>query len=132
MKSKTDPALQTEKVPAGAELDQWSGLDWKNGVQVDRMLDFECLEVETEEALYEITIICGRTGEVMIHGGKFFPESTPVFLCGSTLGGSFLKIRGIYSGFRMELQHEGYCIITPMVRTIRRIETPQRQISFGL
>jgi hypothetical protein len=39
-------------------------------------------------------------------------------LAGSSLGGSFLKMRGIYVGFSMELCHEGETIITSPVRSI--------------
>ena len=39
-------------------------------------------------------------------------------LAGSSLGGSFLKLRGIYVGFRMELYAQQGFIITSRVRSI--------------
>ena len=108
----------TTRLPAAAILDTWSGNDWSNGVQIDRMADLECLYVETQNSIYEITIICGRTGEIFVRGGKFFPEKTVAHLAGATFGGSFMKMRGIYVGFRMELLHAGLTIITTPVRTI--------------
>jgi len=45
----------------------------------------------------------GWLDEVLMRGGEFFPERTPVRLEGSTCGGSILMRRGIYVGLRMEI-----------------------------
>jgi hypothetical protein len=83
-------------------LDAWSGSEWDNGVQIDRIGDLTTIAVRTARSLYEITILNGHTGEVLVRGGVFFPERTPVQLTGSTFGGSILKRRGIYVGMRLE------------------------------
>ena len=105
-------------IPRGAMLDTWSKDPWDNGVQIDKMEDMNKLAVRTWNSLYEITIIDGRGGEILVRGGQFFPELTPAHLSGATLGGSFCKMRGIYVGFRMELCHDGKRIITTPVQTI--------------
>jgi hypothetical protein len=94
---------EQDSIPAGANLDNWSKDPWTNGVQVDHMEDMEKLFIQTRNSLYEITIIDGRRGEILVRGGQFFPELTPARLAGATLGGSFCKMRGIYTGFRMEI-----------------------------
>jgi hypothetical protein len=78
----------------------------------------DTITVRTENSTYEITVICGRTGEILIRGGRFFPEFTPARLAGSSLGGSFLKLRGIYAGFSMEVHFDKRLIITSRVRSI--------------
>jgi hypothetical protein len=93
----------TNNVPRGAILDAWSDSEWDNGVQIDQMEELTTLAVQTENSLYEITILNGDTGEVLLRGGPFFPERTAVRLEGSTFGGSILKRRGIYVGMRMEI-----------------------------
>ena len=105
-------------IPAGANLDTWSKDAWDNGVQIDRLDDMQKLQVWTRNNLYEITIIDGRGGEVLLRGGQFFPEMTPAHLAGATLGGSFCRMRGIYCGFRMEFSSDGRRIITSPVQTI--------------
>ncbi|PYS39272.1 MAG: hypothetical protein DMG14_14535 [Acidobacteria bacterium] len=82
------------------------------------MQDMETLTVRTENSTYEITVISGRTGEILVRGGRFFPEFTPARLAGSSLGGSFLKLRGIYVGFSLEIHFEKRLIITSRVRKI--------------
>ena len=58
------------------------------------------------------------SGDILIRGGRFFSEFTPARLAGSSLGGSFLKLRGIYVGFSLEIHFEKRLIITSRVRKI--------------
>ena len=108
----------TVRCAASALLDTWSSHDWSEGVQLETMQDMETLTVRTENSTYEITVISGRTGEILVRGGRFFPEFTPARLAGSSLGGSFLKLRGIYVGFSLEIHFEKRLIITSRVRKI--------------
>ena len=120
-------------IPAGAILDTWAKDAWKNGVQIDRMEDMQKLDVRTRNNLYEITVIEGRGGDILVRGGQFFPELTPAHLAGATLGGSFCKMRGIYCGFNMEFAVDGKRIITTPVQTIIVYKTDEnsRATLFG-
>jgi hypothetical protein len=111
-------------VPSAAILDNWSQHPWVNGVQVDRMEDMGKLEVRTRNSLYEITIIDGPSGEILVRGGPFFLELTPAQLAGATLGGAFCKIRGIYAGFRMEINANGQRTVTSPVESVGIIGPP--------
>jgi hypothetical protein len=118
----------TVRCSAGALLETWSSHDWTEGVQLETIDDMQTVTVRTENSTYEITVICGRTGEVLIRGGRFFPEFTAARLAGCSLGGSFLKLRGIYIGFSLEIHFEKRLIITSRVR---RITAPARQQEKG-
>src|SRR5881296_119822 len=109
---------QTVSCAAGALLDTWSSHSWTEGIQLETIQDMEKLTVRTENSLYQITVICGRTGDILVRGGRFFPEFTAARLAGSSLGGSFLKLGGIYVDFSMEINANGQVIITSRVRTI--------------
>jgi len=87
---------EQESIPAGANLDNWSEDPWKNGVQVDRMEDMEKLVIQTRNSLYEIIIIDGRSGEILVRGGQFFPELTPARLAGATLGAASAKCADLH------------------------------------
>jgi hypothetical protein len=113
---------EPDSVPAGAVLNDWSENPWTNGVQVDRMEDMERLVIQTRNSLYEITIIEGRSGEILVRGGKLFPELTPARLAGATLGGGCCKERGIYAGFRMEINANGRRTVTTPVESIRILD----------
>jgi len=108
----------TVRCSASALLDTWSSHDWTEGVQLESLPDMETLTVRTENSTYEMTVISGRTGEILIRGGRFFPEFTPARLAGSSLGGSFLKLRGVYVGFSLEIHFDKRLIITSRVRKI--------------
>jgi hypothetical protein len=105
-------------IPASAVLDRWAEAPWTNGIQVDTMDDMEKLVVRTGNSLYEIIIIDGASGEILVRGGQYFPELTPARLNGATLGGSFCKLRGIYAGFRMELYSNGQRTVTTPVESV--------------
>ena len=109
-------------VPKAAMLDAWAQDTWKNGIQIDHLEDMQKVKVQTANSLYEIVIINGHDGDVLVRGGNFFPELTPANLAGATMGGSFCKMRGIYVGFRMEFSSDGKRIITSPVETITVLE----------
>src|SRR5262245_27151399 len=108
----------TLRCSASAMLDTWSSHEWNEGVQLEAIGEMEKVTVRTENSTYEITVISGRSGDILIRGGRFFPEFTPAKLAGSSLGGSFLKLRGIYVGFSLEIHFEKRLIITSRVRKI--------------
>jgi hypothetical protein len=104
--------------PISPFLDAWLSHDWTTGLQTEDLPEQEFLTVETENSRYELTILCGRTGDVLVRGGQYFPYTTAARLKGSSVGGSLLKLRGIYIGFRMELHAQERAIITSRVRSI--------------
>ena len=113
-----DSVLGNERVPAAALLETWADDPWTNGVQVDRMDDMGKLVVRTRNTAYEIIVIDGASGEILIRGGRFFPELTPARLAGATLGGSFCKMRGIYPGFCMEINVDDRRTVTSPVESV--------------
>ena len=115
-------SIAKDMVPKGATLDFWSKEAWNNGIQIDHLGDMQKLAVQTANNLYEIVIISGHEGDVLVRGGKFFPDLTPANLAGATLGGSFCKMRGIYVGFRIEFMADGKRIITSPVETVAVLE----------
>lgn len=118
----------TQSVPRGAVLDAWSGSEWDNGLQIDRLGELTTLAVRTARSLYEITILNGNTGDVLVRGGGFFPERTPVQLTGSTFGGSILKRRGIYVGMRLEFVPQPAELVS---ETVFDASTGQNEIRAG-
>jgi hypothetical protein len=111
-------------VPATAVLDNWANAEWSDGCQVDEVSVFQPLTVLTHNSLYELIVLDPSRGLVRLRGGQFFPDWREAQLAGCSLGGSFLKMRGIYAGFCMELHVGGEIIITsPVLRlTLSHLE----------
>jgi hypothetical protein len=105
-------------VPTIAVLDTWANFDWSDGCQIDQLQTFQPLTVVTRNHVYEIVVLEGATGRVRIRGGQFFPEWREVHLAGCTLGGSFLKLRGVYAGFGMEIHAAGDVVVTSPVQRL--------------
>ncbi len=99
-------------------LETWSRREWNDGVQIQDLNDLETLVVKTRNSIYEITVICGRDGDILVRGGEFFPQKTAAQLAGASSGGSFLKMRGVYLGLHMEILHDGRTILTSPVESI--------------
>jgi hypothetical protein len=105
-------------VPAGALLDTWSAHAWADGVMVDRLAALDRLLIRTRYSIYEIIVMVAHTADVLVRGGAFFPVFTRAKVAGSSLGGSFLKVHGIYVGFRMELSDGARMIVTSPVEEV--------------
>ena len=120
--------VRPDAVHSPAHLDSWVGRPWVDGVQVETLRDLDALLVRTMNTAYEITIITARTGEAIIRGGRFFPQPTRAVILGSSLGGAFLKLRGIYCGFALEVYATGTRIVTSAVQSVHRVEDDVRSV----
>jgi hypothetical protein len=116
---------QATAVPAAAVLSTWNSHSWDNGLHIDQLSALDRITVLTHHSTYEIVIVSPATGEVLVRGGEFFPEFTSVRLAGSTLGGSFLKMRSVHLGFRIEFAVGRGVIVTSPVRTITVAPVPR-------
>ena len=105
-------------VPASALLDHWLNAEWTDGCQVDAVPVFQTLTVITTNTLYEIVVLDGSQGLIRLRGGRFFPDWREAQLAGCSRGGSVLKLRGIYTGFSMEVRTGEEVIITSPVRRL--------------
>jgi len=111
-------ALVPVSVPARRVLSSWSAHDWRGGVTLDELAVLERLIVTTVNSTYDIILVAPATANVLVRGGAFFPVFTPARLAGSSLGGSFLKLRSVHVGFRLELGTDSGVIITSAVRSV--------------
>lgn len=105
-------------VPSVAVLDTWANFEWSDGCQIDQQEAFQPVTVVTRNHVYEIVVLDGASGRIRLRGGQFFPEWREALLAGCSLGGSFLKLRGIYAGFGMEIHVAGDVIVTSPVQRL--------------
>ena len=124
-KSASQHRAQTTAVPAAAVLSTWNSHSWDDGLHIDQLAPLDHLTVRTQHSTYEIVLVSPATGEVLVRGGEFFPDFTTVRLAGSTLGGSFLKMRSVHIGFRIEFAVGRGVIVTSPVRTMSVARAPR-------
>ncbi len=101
-------------------LDRWAAFDWRDGLQVPDLAPLDRLVVRTCNHVYELIVLEPWRAAVLVRGGAYFTEFTRACVAGSSAGGGFLKLHGIYAGFRLELNTESQAIITSPVRAIAR------------
>jgi hypothetical protein len=105
-------------------LDKWTAHDWSHGVLLPDLAPHDRLIVRTRNTTYEIIVVVPHTASVTVRGGEFFPTFAPAQLAGSSLGGRFLKLHGVYAGFQMELvTDDDRPIVTTRVRTVSVVPT---------
>ncbi len=85
-------------------------------IRLDACSEFEWIVVRTRNSTYELIVLSGDTGEVMVRGGEFFNAFTPATVAGSILGGSAVKRRTICVGYPLELRLHGKPLVTSRVR----------------
>ena len=86
------------------------------GVHLRDLPPFTTLLVRTVNSQYRVVLTQGR--EVYVQGGAFFPDATPAYLDGASIGGSSIRVGWIGVGLLMEFRLGRRRIITSPVRAI--------------
>jgi hypothetical protein len=114
-------SAQTTMVPAAALLSAWEAHAWENGLSIERLAPLDRVHVRTRHHTYEIIVSAPSSGDVLVRGGAYFPDFTHARVAGSTLGGSFVKIRSLHVGFRLEFTIGSQFVLTSAVQSIEVI-----------
>ena len=107
-------------------LDTWVSHDWTDGLRLSSLKDFTEIRVQTRNSTYRITVIDGEASEILIRGGKCFPETTRAQLRGSSLRGSVLKLGHIQVGFNFEVLAGESVVVTSKVQSLS-INAPRNE-----
>jgi hypothetical protein len=110
------PFLPTELRSSSIGSASASGQD---AVCLDQCACFESFEVTTSHSVYQITILEGRYGEVLVRGGRFFPEYCHAVLLGSRNKGA-LRLKTIVIGQHLEFRADTQAVTTSRVLALRR------------
>lgn len=94
--------------------------NWHDGIQIDACLPLDRLVVETRNSVYDLVVVSPQDGEVLVRGGRLFPDFRKAQLVGATAGGHTVKLLGIYEGLCVELFVDHRSVITSPVSTVYR------------
>ena len=109
----------TVAVPRHCTLDGFiDAVSQADGIGLADVDAFTTLVVQTDNSVYQITILRPHARDVYVLGGAFFPVRTRACLNGSSFGGSCLKLGWVGIGLHMEFHAEDQWIITSHVRSI--------------
>jgi hypothetical protein len=91
-------------------------------VSLERLAVLDRVRVRTLYSVYEIIVSEPRGGKVLVRGGKFFPEFTAARIAGSTAGGSWIRLRSVEVGLRLEFSLGQQFVLTSAVQSIDVID----------
>jgi len=97
----------------------------EEAIQLDSCPAFQWIVVRTRRSVYEIFVLSGDAGEVMVRGGRYFPEFRRATIVGSTFGGSAVRVGSICAGCYMELEVDGMSFVTSRIEAVS-LGLPQR------
>jgi hypothetical protein len=93
-----------------------------HAIHLDSCLPFERLVVRTRMSDYEVVVLSGWSGQVLVRGGRYFSEFRPARLAGSTCGGAAIRVRTIEVGCQLELQTDRTTIVTSTIQSVSRVK----------
>ena len=85
---------------------------------------FERIVAETGSSVYEVIVVRGERGQVLVRGGRHFTTFCPAFFVGSTRPSGATARHTIEIGLRMQFYFEDKVVVTSGVRSISRHTTP--------
>jgi hypothetical protein len=101
-------------------FEPWMMRASNEAICLDSCARSEKIVVNTCKSVYELIVVQGDEGEVLVRGGRKFPEFRRVQFVGSTVGGSALKVNTIDVGWRMEFHLDHRIVVTSAVQALSR------------
>ena len=94
----------------------------RGGLKIAGLAALTRLDVQTHNTHYRIILLDPSESTAIVQGGRFFANPSEVYLCGSSYGGTLLKMAWIGYGMRMEIMSEGRRIVTSPVVNIETVD----------
>ena len=76
------------------------------------------VDVQTANTLYELTVLDPHEATILIRRGHHFQRPAEVRLCGSSFGGSLLKLRWIGCGMHLEVMTQDTKVVTSRIQSV--------------
>ena len=89
-------------------------------IQLEMCSEHEWIVVRTRSSVYDVVVLSGNTAEVMIRGGRFFPEFRRATVAASILGGAGVNLGSICVGMHLLLDDGEKPVITSRIQTVSR------------
>ena len=110
--------------PATATIGERAASQLGDDVELDTCSELERIVVKTSRSTYEVVVLSGDTGAVLVRGGSLFPEFRRATITGSLLSGIAVKLRTIAVGLNLEFLVDGTSVVTSRVQAISRHHLP--------
>lgn len=89
-------------------------------IQLDSCHVCERFLIRTRNSRYEIIVLSGRFGDVLVRGGQRWPEFVRARVVGAKGASSAVKVRAMCVGLHLELRIDGTSFVTSRIEGITR------------
>ena len=89
-------------------------------IHLGSCVPYERIAVRTMRTNYELVVLPGDSGDVLVRGGRYFEEFRRARLAGSSFGGNWLRVMTIEVGCRLEFQVDGARIVSSRIQAVER------------
>ena len=114
--------------PAYATVGERAAARVGDYVELDSCPELEWITVKTSRSTYDLVVLSGDTGAVMVRGGRLFPEFRRATITGSLFAGIAVKLRTIAVGLNLEFLVDGTSVITSRIQAISRHHLPVGEV----
>ena len=98
------------------------------GIHISRLAPFQGVQIQTQNNPYSLFVLEPSEGKVLVRGGQYFPDFKEAYLCGSTWGGSILRLGWIGLGMCLEIYVDGMRIVTTPLKALSVEDPPASYI----
>jgi hypothetical protein len=117
----TQSFVQTHPSPAPSTAACDDGPDATDRLELDSCRPLDRIVVKTHNSVYDIIVLSGPAGTIVVRGGQLFPEFRCATFVGS-LSGRGMEVRTICVGCRLELAINEKPYTTSHVEAMRRVD----------
>ena len=89
-------------------------------IHIDSCAELETIVVKTRSSVYELVVLRGDRGDVLLRGGRHLEEFRRVLFLGSTAEGGSFQPRTIHIGLRMRFIAADGLFVTSAVESLSR------------
>jgi hypothetical protein len=111
---------------AGPGVDQRAPCTRTDGIRLNSCRRFQTIVVNTSTSVYELIVLEGNAGDVLVQGGSRLPEFRRACFIGSVAPGSALKANCIEVGRPMRFFASDRIIVTSPVKAYH-VTTPETE-----
>jgi hypothetical protein len=98
------------------------------GIHISHLVPFQGVQIQTQNNPYSLFVLEPSEGKVLVRGGQYFPVFKEAYLCGSTWGGSILRLGWIGLGMCLEIYVDGIRIVTTPLKAFSVEEPPPPRV----
>jgi hypothetical protein len=121
MEPETMSVSDSVLLPVTEPLRNGANTTLEHRIRLEACRELERIVVRTRRSVYEIIVLSGKAGDVLVRGGRFFPKFRQATVTGSIFGGCGVELGSISVGLHLELQCGGGSFLTSQIVAVSRI-----------